>query len=137
MTRLPGPLPDLPCDSQGPVFAEPWQAQVFAITLALHERGVFAWTEWASYLSEAIKAAQAGGDPDTGETYYQHWLAALERMLLDKRVVEPLVLAALRQSWRVAAERTPHGKPITLGAAARAIARGGDRIPAAEGPESG
>ena len=124
MTRLPGPLPDLPCDSQGPVFAEPWQAQAFALTLALHERGLFAWTEWARYLSEAIKEAQAAGDPDTGETYYQHWLAALERMLLDMGIVEPLVLASLRQSWRVAAERTPHGKPITLGAAARAIARG-------------
>ena len=123
MMTLPGPLPDLPCDSQGPVFAQPWQAQVFAITLALHERGLFAWSEWASYLSAAIRDAQAAGDPDLGDTYYDHWLAALERLLLDKGVVEPLVLTALRQAWRVAAERTPHGEPITLGAASRAMRR--------------
>lgn len=123
MKSLPGPLPELPCDTEGPVFAQPWQAQVFAITLALHERGLFAWNEWAGYLSRAIREAQAGGDPDVGDTYYEHWLVALERLLLDKGVVEPLVLTALRQAWRVAAERTPHGQPITLGAAARALRR--------------
>jgi len=123
MKSLPGPLPDLPCDSQGPVFSQPWQAQAFAITLALHQRGCFGWNEWADYLSVAIRDAQAAGDPDLGDTYYEHWLAALERLLLDKGVVEPLVLTALRQAWRVAAERTPHGEPITLGPAARALRR--------------
>ena len=117
-------LPELPCDSEGPVFGEPWQAQAFAMTLALHERGHFSWPEWAQYLSRAIRAAQARGDPDTGETYYQHWLAALEQLLLDKGLAQPLALTALRQAWRVAAERTPHGKPIELGAAARALLRG-------------
>lgn len=123
MKSLPGPLPELPCDAQGPVFAQPWQAQAFALTLALHERGLFAWSEWADYLSRAIRDAQAAGDPDVGDTYYEHWLVALERLLLDKGVVEPLVLTALRQAWRVAAERTPHGQPITLGAGARALRR--------------
>ena len=107
-------LPSLPCDAGGPVFAEPWQAQAFAITVALHERGVFEWSEWAAQLSEAIRDAQRAGDPDTGDTYYRHWLVALERMLLRKGLAEPLSLASLRQSWQVAAELAPHGEPIRL-----------------------
>lgn len=128
MNRLPGPLPGLPCDSQGPTFDAPWQAQAFAITLALHERGHFSWPEWTAYLSRAIGDAQAAGDPDDGSTYYVHWLSALEQLLLDKSIAQPLVLTALRQAWRVAAEATPHGKPIELGAAARARARGFRRV---------
>lgn len=120
-----GPLADLPCDAQGPVFVEPWQAQAFAITLRLHEKGVFTWTEWAEALSRAIREAQAQGDPDRGDTYYEHWVAALERLLVDKGLAPPLVLAGLRQAWRVAAEVTPHGEPVKLGAAARRIALGG------------
>jgi len=118
---IPGSLPDLPCDAEGPVFAQPWQAQAFALTLALHQRGLFAWSEWAQYLSRQIRQAQADGDPDLGDTYYEHWLGALERLLVDKGVVMPLKLTSLRQAWRIAAERTPHGQPIVLGAAARAI----------------
>lgn len=124
---LPADLPaelqrDLPCDAQGPVFSEPWQAQAFALTLRLHERGVFAWTEWAQYLSGAIREAQARGDPDLGDTYYRHWVAALERLLVDKGVAPPLALSGLRQAWRNAAEATPHGEPVVLGAAARRLA---------------
>ena len=70
-------VPSIPRDADGPVFREPWEAQAFAMTLALHERGVFTWAEWAEALGAEIKRAQAGGDPDTSETYYQHWLAAL------------------------------------------------------------
>lgn len=122
--RLRAALPGLPCDSQGPVFAEPWQAQVFALTLALHEGGHFDWPEWTRCLSAAIRDAQARGDADAGDTYYQHWLSALEQLLLEKRIAQPLALTSLRQAWRVAAEATPHGQPIELGAAARARLRG-------------
>lgn len=112
---------DLPCDAQGLVFSEPWQAQAFALTLRLHERGVFAWTEWAQYLSRAIREAQQQGDPDLGDTYYTHWVSALERLLVDKGVAPPMALSGLRQAWRNAAEMTPHGAPVTLGAAARRL----------------
>ena len=81
-------MPSIPRDADGPVFREPWEAQAFAMALALHERGLFTWSEWAATLGDEIKRAQAAGDPDTGETYYQHWLAALERLVAEKGVTD-------------------------------------------------
>jgi nitrile hydratase accessory protein len=107
-------LPDLPRDAAGPVFHEPWEAQAFAMALALHQRGPFSWSEWAATLAQEIKAAQAAGDPDAGNTYYRHWLNALERLIAEKKVATCAALAHYRQAWRQAAERTPHGQPITL-----------------------
>jgi nitrile hydratase accessory protein len=107
-------VPSIPRDDNGPVFREPWEALAFAMTLALHERGVFTWPEWASALAAEIKRAQAAGDPDTGETYYLHWLAALERLVADKGVTSGDVLARTKHAWEHACDRTPHGKPIEL-----------------------
>jgi nitrile hydratase accessory protein len=107
-------LPGIPRDGDTPVFREPWEAQAFAMALALHERGLFSWTEWAATLGEEIKRAQAAGDPDTGETYYRHWLATLERMLAHKGVTTAETLNRYRDAWDHAADRTPHGKPIEL-----------------------
>ena len=70
------------------MFREPWEAQAFAMTLHLYDRGLFAWPEWAAILGDEIKKAQAAGDPDTGETYYRHWLAALERIVAEKGVTD-------------------------------------------------
>ena len=105
---------NIPRDENGPVFREPWEAEAFALAVSLKERGLFTWTEWAKTLGEEIKKAQAAGDPDTGETYYQHWLATLERMLAEKGVVENSVLARTRDAWQHACARTPHGAPIEL-----------------------
>jgi nitrile hydratase accessory protein len=110
-------VPGIPCDAEGPVFREPWEAQAFAMTLALHARGLFTWPEWAATLGEEIKRAQAAGDPDTGETYYRHWLAALERLVAAKGVSDTGTLARYRDAWDRAADRTPHGEPIELAAA--------------------
>jgi nitrile hydratase accessory protein len=107
-------LPDLPQDGDGPVFREPWEAQAFALTLALHQRGVFSWSEWASALAVEIKRAQAAGDPDSGDTYYHHWLAALERLVAEKQIATPQMLDRYRDAWDHAADRTPHGAPIEL-----------------------
>jgi nitrile hydratase accessory protein len=107
-------LPDIPCDAEGPVFREPWEAQAFAMALALHERGVFTWSEWAQALGAEIKRAQAAGDPDTGETYYRHWLATLEGLVAKKGVASSETLHRYRDAWDNAADRTPHGKPIEL-----------------------
>jgi len=101
-------------DGAGPVFREPWEAQAFAMVLALHERGLFTWNEWAATLAHEIKAAQAAGDPDRGETYYRHWLGALERLVAEKQIAGADALARYRQAWRHAAQRTPHGTPIAL-----------------------
>ena len=111
----PLPLaPGMPRDADGPVFREPWEAQAFAMTLALHERGLFTWVEWAEALAAEIAAAQAAGDPDTGETYYRHWLAALESLVARKGASTGDELARYRHAWDHAADRTPHGQPIEL-----------------------
>jgi nitrile hydratase accessory protein len=104
----------IPRNEDGPVFREPWQAEAFALALTLHERGLFTWGEWAATLGEEIKKAQAAGDPDTGETYYHHWLATLERIVAGKGVTDLRTLARTRDAWARACERTPHGTPIEL-----------------------
>lgn len=110
----PGALPGLPRAADGPVFAAPWQAQAFALTLALHRQGLFSWTEWAAALAAQIRAAQAAGDPDLGDSYYDHWLAALETLVAAKGASSKAELQHYAQAWGRAAERTPHGKPIAL-----------------------
>ena len=107
-------VPSIPRDDDGPVFREPWEAQAFAMALALHERGVFTWPEWASALAAEIKRAQAAGDPDTGETYYSHWLNTLEKLVAEKGVATQQTLHRYRDAWDRACDRTPHGKPIEL-----------------------
>ena len=97
-----------------PVFREPWQAQAFAMTLALYERGLFTWSEWAEALSASIGEAQAAGDCDDGSTYYRHWLAALETLAKGKGVASAEALASRRAAWDRAAHATPHGEPILL-----------------------
>ena len=106
--------PGMPRDADGPVFCEPWEAQAFAMTLALHERGLFSWVEWAEALAAQIAAAQAAGDPDAGDTYYRHWLAALEGLVARKGASSGDELARYRPAWDHAADRTPHGQPIEL-----------------------
>jgi nitrile hydratase accessory protein len=107
-------VPGIPCDAEGPVFREPWEGQAFAMALTLQQRGLFTWGEWAQLLGEEIRRAQAAGDPDTGETYYQHWFNTLERVVAEKGVTSREALSAYRDAWERAADRTPHGKPIEL-----------------------
>ena len=114
IAQATGALPDLPRDEDGPVFREPWEAQAFAMALSLYDRGLFSWKEWAAALADEIKLAQAGGDPDTGTTYYRHWLATLEKMVAAKGVTTAATLHRYRDAWDRAADRTPHGKPIEL-----------------------
>ena len=114
ITQATRALPDLPRDDNGPVFGEPWEAQAFAMALSLYDRGVFTWTEWAAALADEIKIAQANGDPDTGTTYYRHWLATLEKLVAAKGVTTAEALHRYRHAWDHAADRTPHGKPIEL-----------------------
>jgi len=97
-----------------PAFREPWEAQAFALAMTLRERGVFTAAEWAAALGDEIKKAQALGDPDTGETYYRHWLAALERLVAEKGLADATLLSRTRDAWQRACARTPHGKPIEL-----------------------
>jgi nitrile hydratase accessory protein len=110
-------VPGLPRDAGGPVFREPWEAQAFALAVALHRRGLFGWDEWAAALGEEIKAAQRAGDPDTGATYYRYWLKTLERMVAARGIADSAALARYQEAWARAVGRTPHGAPIELTAA--------------------
>jgi nitrile hydratase accessory protein len=109
-----GLAPGVPRDADWPVFEEPWQAQAFAMAVKLHERGLFTWKEWAEVLAEEIKRAQAAGDADTGSTYYSHWLAALERLVVAKGLGTAEALSERKHAWDRAARATPHGSPIRL-----------------------
>jgi nitrile hydratase accessory protein len=96
------------------VFREPWEAQAFAMTISLHERGLFTWGEWAQALSQQIALAQVHGDPDLGDTYYHHWLAALESLVTTKQISSNAELKRTQQAWDHAADRTPHGRTVEL-----------------------
>lgn len=119
----------IPRDREGPVFEAPWQAQAFAMAVKLHEAGVFEWQEWAAALSAEIGRARAGGDPDLGDTYYEHWLRALEKLVVAKGLLSGPGLAARKQAWARAAAATPHGEPIELARAAAADDAARDREP--------
>jgi nitrile hydratase accessory protein len=107
-------LPRLPRDEGGPVFAEPWQAQAFALAVKLSEQGYFTWKEWAAALAGELEAAANRGEPDDGSHYYDHWLAALERLAQAKGLVDQVALAERKEAWADAYRHTPHGKPIEL-----------------------
>ena len=111
-------LPSLPRDTGGPVFAEPWEAQAFALAVKLSEKGYFTWKEWAATLAGELKAAAGRGESDDGSQYYHHWLAALERLVAAKGLTDPAAMLERKEAWAEAYRRTPHGKPVEL---ARAI----------------
>ena len=110
-------LPPLPRDEEGPVFAEPWQAQAFALAVKLSEQGHFTWKEWAAALADELKAASDRGEPDDGSHYYEHWLATLERLVTEKGLSDPASMLARKEAWADAYRHTPHGKPVELSAA--------------------
>jgi nitrile hydratase accessory protein len=113
-------LPRLPRDEGGPVFAEPWQAQAFALAVRLSAQGHFTWKEWAAALADELKAAADRGEPDDGSHYYEHWLAALERLVAEKGLSDPEALLERKEAWADAYRHTPHGKPVELSAASKA-----------------
>jgi nitrile hydratase accessory protein len=104
----------LPRDEGGPVFAEPWEAQAFALAVKLSEQGHFTWKDWAATLADELKAASDRGEPDDGSRYYHHWLAALERLVTGKGLTDAEALYERKEAWAEAYLHTPHGKPVEL-----------------------
>jgi len=102
-------------DDGGPIFAEPWQAEAFALAVRLSAQGHFTWKEWASTLADELKAAATRGEPDDGSRYYHCWLTALEHLAVAKRLTDPAAMLARKQAWSDAYRDTPHGKPVELG----------------------
>jgi nitrile hydratase accessory protein len=107
-------LPRIPRDEEGPVFAEPWQAQAFALAIKLSEQGHFTWKEWAAALAAELKRAEERGEPDDGTHYYEHWVAALERLVTSKGLTNDAELVERKEAWADAYRHTPHGKPVAL-----------------------
>lgn len=103
LTSLPGMI----LVDDEPVFNEPWEAQAFAMTIDLHQKGAFTWTEWAHALSTQIHSSEQ-------RSYYQHWLCALEHLVADKQLASTDALLARKTAWHEAAARTPHGEAIEL-----------------------
>ena len=114
MTAPLDALPAIPRDADGPVFRAPWEAQAFAMAVMLHERGHFTWKEWAARLADEIAAARARGEDDNGSRYYYFWLAALEKLVAEKRLIAADELAVRKDEWDRAARETAHGQPIEL-----------------------
>ena len=112
-------LPQLPRDDGGPVFAEPWQAQAFALAVKLSQQGHFSWKEWAAALAAELKAARERGEADDGSRYYHHWLAALEHLVTTKGLSDRAALLARKEAWADAYRHTPHGKPVELSASTK------------------
>jgi nitrile hydratase accessory protein len=111
--------PLLPHDERGPVFAEPWQAQAFALAVQLSTAGHFTWTEWTTALGAQLRAAAERGEPDDGSRYFEHWLAALEQLVTEKKLTDLTALSARKEAWIDAYRHTPHGQPVELGATFR------------------
>ncbi len=109
-----GAVHPIPRDGDGPVFNEQWEAQAFAMVVALHEAGLFGWGEWTAALGREIAAAPKASDGGVGQSYYWHWLAALERIVVEKGATSRAMLAERKAAWARAAEATPHGRPILL-----------------------
>lgn len=109
-------LPGLVSDGDGPVFAQPWEAQLFAMVLELSRQGVFSWAEWTERLGVEIAAVRDRGEADSGTTYYRHWLVTLEQLLSEKGVVQHSDVQSRATQWREAYLNTPHGQPIDLSA---------------------
>ena len=107
-------LPEELTESGEPVFAEPWQAQAFAMTITLYESGLFTWNEWAETLSGRLRERASSGDDQNGRRYYEDWLAALELLVSSRTEIQPSALAELRDSWEQAYRTTPHGEKVTL-----------------------
>lgn len=107
-------LPHLPAQNDGPIFAEPWEAQAFSLAVKLSEQGYFTWKEWANTLAKELKAATDRGEPDDGSRYYHHWLAALERLVVEKGLTDRVGLNLRKEAWAEAYRHTPHGRPVEL-----------------------
>ena len=107
-------MPNLPRDEQGPVFAEPWQAQAFALAVRLSAQGHFTWKEWAEALAAELAAAAERDEADDGTEYYFHWVAALEKLVASKGLAGQPELYERKEAWADAYRHTPHGQPVQL-----------------------
>jgi len=107
-------LTQLPRDADEPVFAQPWQAQAFALAIELSRRGFFTWPEWTRALANELKRAAERRENEDGSGYYHHWLAALEHIVIAKGLADLTTLQDRKSAWIEAYRHTPHGNPVAM-----------------------
>ena len=95
------------------IFSEPWQAELFAITLNLHEKGLFNWNSWTKKLGSSLKRDN-NNSTDNLEYYFLSWLSALEETLLEMKITELTKIASIEKAWKDAISKTPHGKKVEI-----------------------
>jgi nitrile hydratase accessory protein len=78
------------------VFAEPWEARAFALAVTLSGGERFAWDDFRDLLIAEIAAGDAAAtnaaparlpDDTAAAPYYERWLAALEKILCAKAML--------------------------------------------------
>lgn len=95
-------------------FDEPWQARLFALTVALNEAGHLDWPEWTEAFGRALARRGTAREPDGGADYHAAWLEALEALLAERGIAGRDLLGSVRAAWRQAYLATPHGAPVRL-----------------------
>jgi len=63
------------------VFQSPWEGRVFGLAVAMSDRQAYAWDDFRDHLIAEIASAEARG---AASDYYERWLAAFEKLLLDR-----------------------------------------------------
>ena len=97
-----------------PVFEAPWHAQVFALTVHLHERGLFTWPDWATGFGATLARHGLERELNGGDDYFNAWLETLETVLREAGQADAVQVEAVRAAWENAYLSTPHGQPVRL-----------------------
>ena len=104
--ELPVDGPAAPPRANGElVFTEPWESRLFGMTMALIERGAFAWSDFQPELVAAIRAWEASAGEGNGYQYYERWEVALEVVLARTAICRRADLDARAQEFAA----RPHG----------------------------
>ncbi|MFG1933877.1 nitrile hydratase accessory protein [Mycobacterium sp. NPDC048908] len=75
-------------DQAAPQFEHEWQRRAFGLALALSEFGHYPWSEFQQSLIAAIGEWEDSPADGRGDwQYYDHWVAALQKVVDDKRLL--------------------------------------------------
>ena len=93
-----------------PVFHDDWEKRVFSV-MFLSGLGPIDASRHAIERMDPVHYLET--------TYYEHWLKALEALVIDKGLLAESEIQARHEAWDRAHRATPHGEPVDLETAAR------------------